>query len=132
MKAPRLGRDGFVLVEAVIALTILVVVLLPLAGMSYQVASRSLRSTQEMYRAGVMTRQAGRLAVLPFDSLPSASGCDSVMAKPFPHRSCVVVTDLATDDRRVAVVVEPTLAIARADTLVLRRTRPPAANPFGS
>ncbi len=52
MKAPRLGRDGFVLVEAIVALTILAVVLLPVAGMSYQVARRSVRSTLEMHRAG--------------------------------------------------------------------------------
>lgn len=32
MKAPRLGRDRFALVEAVVALTILAVVLLPLVG----------------------------------------------------------------------------------------------------
>ncbi len=132
MKAPRLGRDGFVLVEAIVALTILAVVLLPVAGMSCQVARRSVRSTLEMHRAGVMTREAGRLTVLPFDSLPSAGGCDSVMAQPFPHRSCVVVTDLATDDRRVTVVVEATLPIVRADTLILRRTRPAVANPFSS
>ena len=131
MKAPRLGRDGFSLVEAIVALTILAVVLVPLAGMSYQVASQSVRSTLEMHRAGVMTQEGGRLTVLPFDSLPSAAGCDTVMTQPLPHRSCVVVTDLSIDDRRVSVVVEPTSPIVRADTLVLRRTRP-GANPFGS
>ena len=129
MKAPGRGRDGFVLVEAIVALTILAVVLLPVAGMSYQVASRSVRSTVEMHRAGVMTREAGRLTVLPFDLLPSAGGCDSVMAPPFPHRSCVVVTDLGTDDRRVTVVVEPTLPIVQADTWIVRRTKAPVANP---
>ena len=131
MKAPLLGRDGFALVEVVVSLTILAVVLLPLVGLSYQVASRSVRSSVEMHTAGVMTAKVGRLSVLPFDSLPSASGCDSVTVQPFPHRSCVVVTDLATDVRRVALVIEPTLAMVSADTIILRRTKPATFNPFG-
>ena len=130
MKTTPLKQDGFVLVEAVVALTLLAVVLLPLAGMSYQVASRAVRSTTEMHRTGVMTAKSGRLSVLPFDSLPSAVGCTTVFGSAFPHQSCVSVADLATDVRRVTLVVNPALAMVRSDTVILRRTKPVTANPF--
>ena len=130
MNTTPLKQDGFVLVEAVVALTLLAVVLLPLAGMSYQVASRAVRSTTEMHRTGVMTAKSGRLSVLPFDSLPSAVGCTTVFGSAFPHQSCVSVADLATDVRRVTLVVNPALAMVRSDTVILRRTKPVTANPF--
>ncbi len=131
MKTLQLAREGFVLVEAVVALTLLAVVLLPLAGMSYQVASRSVRSTVEMHRTGAMTSMSGRLTVLPFDSLPSVAGCDTVISSVFPHRSCVSITDLAPKVRRVTVVIQPATPLVAADTIVLRRTKPTTANPFG-
>ncbi len=120
---------GFVLIEVVVAVTLLMIVLPALGALTFQIAGRSLRSEALTHRTVVVRQLIGRLGVLPFDSLGSAVGCGEEEDPPFPHKWCVTVDDLAVNDREVVLVITSTLMATRPDTVYLRRTRG-MTNPF--
>jgi len=124
------GR-GFSLIELLVAVSLLGVVLAPLAALIVQVARRSNEMSGLSHRSAAMIQHANRLSVLPFDSLRSRSGCADVTTPPFPHTWCVRVDSLSATVRRLTLVVTPATARLRPDTLVFARTKPPV-NPFNS
>ncbi len=117
------------LIEVVVAVTLLMIVLPALGALTFQIAGRSLRSEALTHRTAVVRQLIGRLGVLPFDSLGSAVGCEVEDDPPFPHEWCVTVEDRAADDREVVLVITSTLVAVRPDTVYLRRTRA-KSNPF--
>lgn len=122
---------GFVLIEVVVAVTLLMIVLPALGALTFQIAGRSLRAEALTHRTAVVKQLMGRLGVLPFDSLGSAVGCGTEYDPPFPHVWCVTVDDLAANDRAVVLVIRSTLLSTRPDTVYLRRTRG-VPNPFNT
>ncbi len=122
----RIGSSterGFSLIETLVAMAILSIVLMTLAGLTGVVASRSITSSVISHRDAVLTVEAGKLSVLPFDSLQSRAGCNTVSTDPFPHQSCTVVTVVSANVQQVQVVVAPTNTAYSSDTLVFDRTR---------
>lgn len=125
----RSMRGGFVLIEVVVAVTLLMIVLPALGALTFQIAGRSIRAQALTHRTAVVRQLIGRLGVLPFDSLESAAGCGVEDDPPFPQEWCVTVDDLAVNDREVVLVITSTLVATRPDTIYLRRTRG-ITNPF--
>ena len=125
---PRPMAGGFVLVEVIVAVTLLMIVLPALAGLTFQVARRSLRAETQTHRTAVVSELIGRLSVLPLASLVSVA-CVENNDPPFPHEWCVTVDDVALNEREVMVVVTSTLGDTRPDTVYLLRTGG-VTNPF--
>ena len=122
---------GFVLIEVVVAVTLLMIVLPALGALTFQIAGRSLRAEALTHRTAVVRQLIGRLGVLPFDSLENAVRCGVEDDPPFPHVWCVTVEDRAANDREVVLVITSTLVATRPDTVYLRRTRG-LTNPFNT
>lgn len=119
----RQARRGSTLVEIMIAMTVLVIGLTGLAGMTLHAARRSFVLAGATGRTAVQTEVLEQLTALPFNMLPSKVGCVNVAAMPYPHRRCVTVTDVAFRRREVRVVFTPTNRRLRADTLLFERAR---------
>lgn len=121
---------GFTLIEIVVAMTILSLALVSLGALTFNVARMSIGSSNASYRLGVVTEQMGRLVVLQVDSLAAEAGCTTETAQPFPHTRCITVTTVSPRVRQVTLIVTPTNATVRPDTVIFDRTKPVEANPF--
>lgn len=122
---------GFTLVEIMVALTVLSIAILPISGLVYQLARRSVASSQAQHVGGVVTAELGRLSVVEYDVLPAAAGCVVISSPPFPHERCITVVDVSARLRRVTLIVTPSVPLSRPDTLVFDRGRL-AGNPFNT
>lgn len=71
----------------------------------------------------LVERELNLLVATPFGSLPAVAGCETSRGR-FPHTRCVTVTDMSPHVRRVVLVVAPTHAHGRPDTVVLDRAAP--------
>jgi prepilin-type N-terminal cleavage/methylation domain-containing protein len=121
---------GFTLVEVLISLVIFSVVVLGIAGLSYQVARRSNRATSDVLTMAVLFDTSDRVETAAFDSLPTLAGCSNKVSGPITVSSCVTVTDVNWRLRNVTIVVTPQVAGARPDTMVVRRAREPRSVPL--
>ena len=117
------SRRGSTLIEIMIAMTVMVIALTGLAGMTVQAGKRSSTLAGTGGRTAVETQIVDQLMVLPFASLPSKAGCTTASAPPFPHRRCVTVTDIAFRRRQVKVVFTPTSRLLRADSVMFERAK---------
>jgi prepilin-type N-terminal cleavage/methylation domain-containing protein len=119
-------RAGFSMVELLVALTVLSGSSLALAGATGAVARLS-RSTQARGQQAVLAGEAsGRLAALPWHSLPSTSSCRSVSGD-VALQECISVQVVTTAHRRFTVTVTSSI---NADTVVVERRRATSGNPF--
>lgn len=116
-------RRGSTLIEIMVAMSVLVIALMGLAGMTVQAGRRSVTLAATGGRTAVQTQVLDQLMVLPYGSLPSKVGCTTVTAAPFPHRRCVSVADVSFRQRRVTVVFTPANQLLRTDSLVFERSK---------
>lgn len=117
------NRRGSSLVEVMIAMTVMVIALTGLAGMTVQAGKRSAGLAGTGGRTAVQTQVLDQLMVLPYNSLPSKAGCTTVSTLPFPHRRCVTVTDVSFRRRQVKVVFIPGSRLLRVDSLTFERSK---------
>jgi hypothetical protein len=106
-----------------IAMTVMVIALTGLAGMTVAAGRRSVTLASTGGRTAVQTEVLEQLMTVPFNVLPSKAGCTSSSALPFPHRRCVTVTDVSFRRRRVSVVFTPANRLLRVDSLVFERSK---------
>lgn len=134
MSAPATSRAerGFSLVEVVVSLTLLAVTMAALARPTYSYARTVAALSADDARNAIIAQQMNRLLVLPFDSLPSRAGCQTLTAAPYSHTRCITVTNTSASQRHVVMVITPSNAAFRADTAVIDRTKPSTANPFNT
>ena len=123
-------RRGSTLIEIMIAMSVLVIAVTGLAGMTVQAGRRSVTLAATGARTAVQTQVVDQLMVLPFNSLPSKAGCTTVTAAPFPHRRCVSVADISFRQRRVTVVFTPANRLLRTDSLVFERAKGVSNSPL--
>lgn len=123
-------RRGSTLIEIMIAMTVMVIALTGLAGMTVQAGRRSVMLAAAGGRTAVQTRVVDQLMVLPFSSLPSKVGCTTVTTAPFPHRRCISVADVSFRQRRVTVVFTPANNLLRTDSLVFERSKGVPSSPL--
>jgi hypothetical protein len=124
------NRRGAALIEVMVALTVMVIGLTGVAGMTVSAGKRASSLSGIGGRVAVQTSVVDQLTVLPYASLPSKAGCISVTTMPYPHSRCTTVTDVASDRRQITVVFTPTVRYLRADTVVFERSNGAASSPF--
>ncbi len=133
MTTATLQREsGISLLEVMIAIAVLGIALGSLGTLTFATARESIGASQASHQAAALTKEAGRLAVLPFDSLPNQSGCRDVSGAPFPHERCVSISDVGMNVRRVRLVITPAYPHTGPDTTAIERTRPRLGNPFNT
>ncbi len=113
---------GFVLLEVIIAMTILGIVLSSLAAMLFQVSRHAIRATGGAYRNGILLQEVNRLEALPFDSLALGTTSVVVSAMPYPHTATVTIALPKVNIKSVKVVIAPAISIYKKDSALFIRT----------
>ena len=123
-------RDGFALVEAMVATVLFAIITLGLAAMSVVVARRAVTSAATTARSATMGEQSDRLQAIPYDSLAARAGCITVTVPPLPHIRCITITSLPNNKVQVRLVVTPIDPKLRPDTSTFTRSRGAKDNPL--
>lgn len=127
-----LNREGFTLVEIVIAMMILSTILATIAGLTFKTARRSLDSQGMEQRQAAMMQDVNMLSAIPFDSLANFTGCTTISVEPFPYTRCVTRTVINANITRMQIIIRPTRANVWApDTMWIDRTGTPI-NPLNT
>lgn len=124
------NRRGAALIEIMIAMSVMVIALTGVAGMTIHAGKRASTLASTAGRTAVQTQVVDQLMVLPYSALPSKEGCTTVTTLPFPHRRCVTVKTLSFRRREVRVVFIPSNRLLRPDTLIFERSRGASASPL--
>ena len=119
-------KKGFILMEVVVAITLLALILTPLAAMVFKITKRSHTIIGNAYRNGVLMEQVNLLESLPYDSLPVGTTTSTVTAKPYPRTVKVIVAQYYVKwemkGKTVTLIIAPTNPLYRPDTTKFVRT----------
>ena len=106
--------------EVIVAITLLALILTPLAAMIYKITARSHVIVGGAYRNGVLMEQVNLLESLPYDSLAVGTRTVVVTAKPFPHTVTITVAQYyqkyMLKGKSVLLIISPTNVLYRPDT----------------
>ena len=69
----RNKRGGFILMEVIVAMTLLALIMTPLAAMVFKITARSHRSIGNTYRNAVVMKEVNYLEAIAYDSLATGS-----------------------------------------------------------
>ena len=118
-------REGFILMEVVVAMTLLALILTPLAAMVYKITARSHTIVGAAYRNGVLMEQVNLLQSLPYDSLTVGTTTKTITAKPYPHTEKVIVAQYYQKynlkGKTVQLIITPTNPLYKPDTTKFMR-----------
>jgi hypothetical protein len=113
-------REGFILMEIVVAITLLALILTPLAAMVFKITARSHYIIGAAYRNGVLMEQVNLLESLPYDSLTIGTTTKTITAKPYPHTEKVIVAQYyqkyMLKGKTVQLIITPTNKLYKPDT----------------
>ena len=118
------ARKGMVLVEVIVAMVLLAVAVTSLAAMMYSVSQNGMKATGNAYRNGVLMQEVNRLEGAPFDSVAVGTSSVTVSGGSYPHtRTITVVQTVPNVMKTVQVVITPTNATYKPDTVAFTRTK---------
>ena len=124
--AGRKKRKGFILMEVIVAMTLLALIMTPLAAMVFKITARSHRSIGNTYLNAVLMDQINYLEAVPYDSLAVGTRTTTITAKPYPHTETVIVAEYYSKwqlkAKSVKFIITPTKPLYRADTSVFIRS----------
>lgn len=122
----RKRRRGFILMEVVVAITLLALVLTPLAAMVFKITARSHRIIGSAYRNGVLMEQVNLLESLPFDSLAIGTTTVTSTAKPYPYTKVLTVSLISQvyelKAKKLILIINPTNPLYKPDTTIFVRS----------
>jgi hypothetical protein len=120
------GRRGFILMEVIVAITLLALVLTPLAAMVFKITARSHRIIGSAYRNGVLMQQINLLESLPFDSLAIGTTTTTFTAKPYPYVRKITVSLISQvyelKAKKLILIITPTNTLYKPDTTTFVRS----------
>jgi Tfp pilus assembly protein PilV len=126
---PRCGRSkkkGFILMEVIVAMTLLALIMTPLAAMVFKITARSHRSIGNTYLNAVLMDQVNYLEAVPYDSLLVGTRTSVITTKPYPHTETVIVSEYykkwQLKAKQVTFIVTPTNTLYRSDTTIFIRS----------
>jgi len=113
--------------EVMVAMVILCVVLVSLAGLALALSRRAVRNSGRSYETGVLTQEIDRAVAVPIESLAVRLGqttIDTPMLKPWPFERRVQIAGRA-DSLTVKITIRPlaTAQLADSVTHTVLRTR---------
>jgi hypothetical protein len=131
--APTRVRRGISLVEVIVAMTLLAFVIGSLGLLAAKNAQRARLLDAASARTFVLSQQANRFSVLPYDSIPNyAPRTDTVIAGRFKYLRLVSYTQGLTGSeyRKVKVVLVPLADPTKRDSLLFERAKTYARSPL--
>ena len=119
-------RRGFILMEVIVAMTLLALIMTPLAAMVFKITARSHRSIGNTYRNAVVMQEVNLLESLPYDSIPSGTTTTSVTTKPYPYTKKLIVAQYyqkwQLKGKSVQLIITPSNPLYRPDTIKFIRS----------
>ena len=116
----RKKRGGFILMETVVAMTLLALILTPLAAMVFKITQRSHRIVGNNYKNGVLMQEVNYLEAVPYDSLAAGTTTQSVTAPPYSYTKKVIVAQYyqkyQLKAKTVTLIITPTNTLYKPDT----------------
>jgi prepilin-type N-terminal cleavage/methylation domain-containing protein len=126
-----LGTRGISLLEVIVALAILSVVLISLAGIMWQMGRHSRVSGVASARTAALESWASLAQAARWDSLNALVGCVADTTAGLAYTRCFEVSNLSSSLRQVRVIIAPTAsAVLPPETLLVQRTRPRQRSPL--
>ena len=114
-------REGFVLLEAMVAIVILAIAMSSLAALMVQVSQRALKVSGDAYKNGVLALEIDRLQAIPYDSLLIGSSSVSVTDEPYPHTRTITLEPGGVNVIKIKLLITPTKAFFRPDSATIYR-----------
>ena len=122
-------RQGFSLVEVMVAMTMLAIVMLSLARMSVTVATLGRTNDLVAKRNAVLQMEANKLGAAPFDSVTKWSTTTRTFTQgTFSYSRRMTITALSATRDSVKIVVIPTSNTAKKDSVFIIRSKPTTTN----
>lgn len=122
----RSRRGGFVLMEVIVAMTLLALIMTPLAAVVFKITARSHRTVGNTYLNGALMEKINYLEAVPYDSLPDGTTTTTFTEKPYPRTETVTVAQYYSKwqlrAKRVTLTITPTNPLYRPDTTFIIRT----------
>ena len=126
----RQGSErGFSLVEILVTMVLLAVTLMCLMPVTMQVTRLGAQATVAAQRSAVLAGEIQRIEQQDFSSLSTGTICTDRSIADFAHTTCVTVTTLDASNKRVSVIVTPSISGA-ADTGTVALNRGLRYNPL--
>jgi Tfp pilus assembly protein PilV len=130
------ARRGFILMEVIVAITLLALVLTPLAAMVFKITASSHRIIGSAYRNGVLMHHVNLLESMPFDSLAVGTTTETNTAPPYPYTKQVTITLISQvyelKAKSVILIITPTNPLYRPDTTTFVRSTAATMKTFNS
>jgi Tfp pilus assembly protein PilV len=123
-------RDGFSLVEVVVAMVLLAFVVMALGALTSVTAQRAVTLANGTGRAAFTLQETNRMMAIPYTSIDAAVGCDTITTSQLSYRRCLSFTQ-GTRYKEVKVIVRPLKSGSFADTVTIRRVVEAISNPLG-
>jgi prepilin-type N-terminal cleavage/methylation domain-containing protein len=118
-------RRGFSLTEVLMAMTLLSVVLLSLAKMSFTLSQRSRWNDQRAKRNAVLMQEANKFGAMPYANLAGFSEADkSVTTGDFSYTRRLDIEPVGTTGYKIKIVVAPARDATQTDSVFVYRTKP--------
>lgn len=118
------------MIEILISVVIFSAVILALAGLAFQVARRSTRSTDATFIMATLQSRVDLAATVAFDSLTWINGCDTTTTGTVQIIGCTAVTATTPKLSSILVTVRTNVPGGRPDTIALTRAKPRLAIPL--
>ena len=125
-KSLRARRGGFILMEVIVAMTLLALIMTPLAAMVFKITARSHRSIGNTYRNAVVMKEVNLLESLAYDSLAAGTTTTTVSTEPYPYTKTLTIAQYYSrfmlKGKTVQLVITPANPLYRPDTVKFIRS----------
>ncbi len=119
-------RSGFILMEVIVAITLLALVLTPLAAMVFKITASSHTIIGGAYRNGVLMEQINQLESLPFDSLNIGTFTSSRNTQPYPYTKTITISLISQvyelKAKKIVLIIRPLNTLYKPDTTTFVRS----------
>lgn len=125
------NRRGVSLVEVMVAMTLFGIMITAHTLVTMRYALRNRIAAVGVNRAAAMSTAVDLFSTMPFTSLDANDGCATISDQPeYIHQRCVTLTQPSGSITRVRIIITPTNAELRPDTVLVDRARPPVGSLF--
>ncbi len=119
-------RSGFILMEVIVAMTLLALIMTPLAAMVFKITARSHRSIGNTYRNAVVMKEVNLLESLAYDSLATGTTTTVVSDHTYGYTKKITVATYYTKwqlkGKSVTLVITPSNVLYKSDTVKFIRS----------
>jgi prepilin-type N-terminal cleavage/methylation domain-containing protein len=123
------SREGFTLIEVMVALTLLSIILLSFADAATAVAVRGRTNDLVAKRTAALQGEANKFASVPFSSLATWSTANKTITKGnFTYTRKLSITSLASNRDSIKITIVPSVDPTKTDYAIVLRSKPTSSS----